>query len=770
MKTRFALVAVGVAILLGLLTEPAADAGLRRRFLLLFSRPSTNAVVVPDTIESGDILGASTTNDAGQPFYATGNLVSLWFSDMATNGTIDTGIAYDSAAASATTNLSGAKVTLTATSQGFNTNGIATTRTRTIYGTKAGRIVYPNDANTNIVVSDGTNAVVSLYLSEPIYAGDTVTISAGSGLYVTADATNASYSGTVTNVSSITYPNLTGQWTRPGRERAVTTWTNAYIGFSPFAFSNSPAAKAYDIANDAHGNSVTNVATLTKRTSAGNIVIEYTSVHHATNFTQGDIVTNNFFLVPWIGTNIVTSSTLSNCSPHYILCDRSNRFDTVAVLSTSGNNSTGIATNDLAVATANPFLTTVGAIGAIRGTNNARFGRNNASASTIYCAAGSYNISPTRSGSGSGDDSWLTITPLSGVPKSSVIFTNTGGLNDGPDTTYLKLDGVTLWEKYDFSFLYNTPNIWLNNCNYIGFTNGSAGLNFYVFSSLAVTDCYITNNNDHSYFPGTPFAGNYGEGIWKMSALGGVVGNHLNSSTEAGALWGGSVPGVSEYENSIFFNNCLFKGGRPLLSIDAGSVKNISIVQNVFEKLSGSSEPIIGISTSENPGATNVFLAKNSTAGDRANLFYYYNPSGGPNASSGPSRIVGVSMRDNLFWGLANKNDQFTGGTNQFGNWPFSNGVGLSGNYFRQWTSTGNSFPLEFMGLKSVAAYVTTTNDTVHWVNDASQGGTDSGNGDYHLAGDSPVLNMSGNTWLGLPWDIEGNDRTSSDPPGAYIE
>ena len=112
------------------------------------------------------------------------------------------------------------KITLTVSDPGFDTDGSAVTRTRTITGTAIVRKQYPNQAQRLNSASGGTRTVY-FALSDLVYAGSTITAAnAAAGYYGGAAA--GSIAG-ITNNSTLAYPVPQFAWLNTQHERATGT-------------------------------------------------------------------------------------------------------------------------------------------------------------------------------------------------------------------------------------------------------------------------------------------------------------------------------------------------------------------------------------------------------------------------------------------------------------------------------------------------------------------------------------------------------------------
>lgn len=565
---------------------------------------------------------------------------------------------------------------------------------------------------------------------------------------------NAAVALTVTNASTVSYPPIVGKWTYPGFQPAITTWTNHYMGFQKFARNNRPVALAYDVAQDAHGHIITNLGTIVKEATIGNSVVEYQSIQSATNFTQGDVITNTFYLVPWIGTNVFVSA------PQYDFCDRSNTGVIVAVVSPTGNNSTGTAFPLASVASARalPCADVTGATAAINAYNNTHNGFYGASEGIVFVQAGSYGIkTSTDFGSPVAGTCWTTITPDSGYTRAQIIFTNTDSLLDVPSANFLKYEGVTFLQTTNY-VMFNSASVrlWLDNCYIQSYGHATGNIGSVGFFNGALTvdmvQCVVSNGNSLQPFGNDILRGNKCDLTYQV--IGNcIIGNSIVCATNSGAAFIEATTDGDVVAYNSFFGAC-----GNVLAVDIELIKGLAVVQNVFERIINPfSGPILDIGSSTTSNMTNVIFVKNTSIGDRENWFYY-------GASGSTVFFEDITVQDNLLDSSSVKSDAFESNSNQIGNWVAVNGVGWKGNGIG--STPGNSFYNEFYGLRSI--YLATAFGDQSWdfVNDQSEAGT--GSGDYHVQTKSKSTRLAP-AWNGLPWDLAGQERGTSDPPGAYV-
>ena len=154
----------------------------------------------------GDILSATIETN--------GWVLDVAIEDATSNGTYNFGLGADNTVTGSQT------VTLTVTSMGFDDTATPITVQRTLYGTWALRLPYPNQAYKDQTVVAGvlTNKIV---LSDYVFARDSnIVAQIGAGYYTdTTHLTNNAGTLPVVNGSVLAYQRPIANWTWPGWDR-----------------------------------------------------------------------------------------------------------------------------------------------------------------------------------------------------------------------------------------------------------------------------------------------------------------------------------------------------------------------------------------------------------------------------------------------------------------------------------------------------------------------------------------------------------------------
>mgnify|MGYP001000765761 CR=1 FL=1 len=734
---------------------------------------------------NGDITGVTVRSD--------GWSADVYISGLGTNGSYSYGLGSNNA-------LTGSeKLRIALTSQGFDDTGTVTTVPRIVVGTKRVRKPYPDDLAGDETLDAGVLRV-RIALSDYVYSADSnLTATLVAGLYSQGGTNSAASSSvTVTNSSTVAYPKPIANWSWPGWQLLNTTTDLRVVAFHRHGQSGRPVrAVKFTLI----GGGLTNTAISTRPeivAGAGDAVPvqEYVGRVDTSGFTNGTIVTTHFAAYPWIGdaASVLDTSDAVNGNPTPLYARQTNVVDrlgtygyAVAVVATNGNDSTGVATTRALFSTNSPpaaFLTINKAAKAIQGTNNTLYGRNQAEG-IIYVHAGDYSwAGSANSVSGTGY-TWLEVKPYPG--ESTRLWNITNAVSDKHvgAATRTKVVGASITSPILVTFDV-TDNLWVDDC----YINSTAGALFYQVNDWRITRSTIQSMSQGirpystENMPPCLIRGNVISNLSAISLVYTVLGNYSAAANSSGATWSDwfanqgppmSVP--------IFAFNYLVRGTNnqaAALTIGQGRTNTVgaAIVCNVFEQAGTVTQPAMQVAadgaTATSQTVDNVTLWHNTATGQRVNLAYC------DTTTATPSRSL-WSMRGNLFEDGNIKTDTFTIGNGaRIGNWPAVWGVGSSGNAWAENFSAGaaGSFGPEFIGLNS---YLPTTTagtpigsgtNAVTWIRFVDRqsyigtgGSAAAGFGNYRLLSDSPVIGRESD-WA-IPFDLFGNARGQSDPPGA---
>jgi hypothetical protein len=781
----------------------------------------------------GSATGVADTESACNTASAcTGWVAEIDVDNLSTGGTYALGIGANNSPASAKIvctvtgdgyNTSAAFQDNTATRTVYGTHQL-----RNVYNA-AYSAPYPSDET---LVS--TTLTLRVALSDVLYSGETASCDVGAAIYTQGGTpTNAATGVTATNSSTLTYAQARAiaAWSYPGWQRITSnTLTLRAVGFQRHAKDKRPLAAMKFTCSDA-GAAHTATATVNDMTidaampDAGGKVQEYIGNLDVTGFTQGSLVTCNFAAYPWVGDSTAVMDTSDGVNtmptplyaPQYYIMDAAGTYGTSAAVvdAATGNDTTCVAVSEATfnadpnsnAANSAPCATVKEAALKIRARNVLDTTHSDVSGS-IYMKAGTYQYtgktnSVTASSGTNYDSVWVTIQPFPGVARSAVIFDNytASGNRAGASTVMQRIKGVTI------NFATGTPSVsggkyvWFDGCH-LTQTAGTAltvgtsgGVAYYTHNTIGVggvVGAFTTASS--SVYP-TLIRGNDASQLTNTVNYFTAIGNlrAFPASGVTAGLWQSNASTVNATAPIFAYN--MFVNSRITTGLTVAMLGSITdpiggaFVQNVVTHALSSSGGLVNIGGAS--GTTNNLLAwHNIFLGER--IFFAYNDSG----SSFWLRTL-WSERGQVYDCKGIKSDTFiTRNAARVGNWGPYYGVGAASNMYAVTATSGtpvgaHEFHPEFGGLYSemppvaasidlqasteppvaqtgdfnAASYLAFV-DRQAW--DGASAGT--GNGDYHLASSSPLINMVPSGGAVLPYDMAGvarkNDGTGA--AGAY--
>lgn len=730
---------------------------------------------------------------------------TLVIEGMGTNGTWSFGFATNNTPTDAT------KIKLTVYSPSFDDTGASNWTSRTVYGTKQVRLPYPSQAFADQQLS-ATHVTNRIALSDYVYVNDgDITATILSGVY-TSNHVSAAWSGSVANGSTQPYPKVIGNWTWPPFQLVQNPMRLRAVAFHGSAQQGRPVRLVKFSAIDQHSHGVTNIVT---RMSVDRSLPdampfgEYIYDLDISTFTQGDLITCNFVAYPWIGTadsildTAATGFSFPTVHPAPLtnVCNVAGTYGVVRAIvdAGTGNDSTGVAASEAYWATnqSPPAFATIGRAGvAIAGTNNALYASGRAGGGVelgggiIMLNAGVHKMLGLSASLTTGNQTWLTIQPSAGVPRTDVIITNdTTDRVFVTDKDRVRFSNVIL--HAGSSYVFWDQNVWADNCYLRGdgsvFAASLTGEN-----EVYITHCVITNIVAGIRAPAGEFLayplvrGNTLTNFGGIVQIYTVIGNKfLNPGVDGANQWFWLSSVAQSWPKplyGIFYNNALYGLHADLAQLEGPTKTNTAIgaviVQNLIENKRGpNGARSQSIGSTSGFDHTNLIVWHNSWIGART--FYGYNNSG-----TAASYRYQWSTVGNIWDDYNTKSDtQDSPNGNRIGNWPIMFGVGYRGNIDLATTSVGAPTAFEnvdastpnfgFSGIGCVEAYgVFGATQSTNWpaftarlafdgVNNSCAGG-----GDYRPKSSSPLSGIPGAGVL--PFDIEGNPRGANDPPGVF--
>lgn len=735
---------------------------------------------------TGDILGVTVDPE--------GWIASITVKGVSTGGTYVFGLGANNAVSGVG---AAPKLIFTVVSKGHDDSGNATTITRTVYGVKALRKAYPNDAQNDEVVS-GSDVVVRVILSDYVWVKDTdVTVSALSGFYTQGGNASRSAVGLAcVNSNTVDYTKAIANWSWvPFEHLTGSDFKLRVVAFHRDGQSARPVRAVKFSATDGIHTVETTVTTPTIDSSMPDEVpvIEYVGTLSTSTLDQGAEITCNFIAYPWVGdsTNVVDSSTgvaapSPLVGPIKMVCDKTGAYGTTKakVDPVGGNDTTGTAYDSASYdyATAAAFATIGKAASAIAAYNNTNRSRNDVGAGQIDLVAGNYSWLGSSNSYGNVPKTWITITAGPGVSRSDVVINATSGNTDISDRVKIKGVKITTTGANTFSGIVG---LWFDDCEFdtAGTTiwNTANAVMWFTHSSVTVLGMGMQGNvgtHNPALVRGNLFGPGFTKGIVCFTVLG-----NKKTGFAAGAtmtLFEDTTSFTTpQAVNFIVAFNELYgmDNGTPTLKV-GGQRANLvggAIVQNIIEVAGNSFSSELG-SFATAPEATNntpvenFIIWHNTFVGARC--FVGYNDQGST------IKYRRYWSQVNNYWDRwSNKGDTFGPGENgnRIGAWTITNNVGSSGNVLAEcMNSLPGNFFAEFDGIHCYEPVAQENSTYAKFVNRESAtetGGVISagtGDGDYHLQADSPLIGMP--IRLVLPYDIAGTARTLGDAAGAYTD
>ena len=743
---------------------------------------------------TGDILSVATYDG-----WSVSNLVS----GLSTGGVYSNGLGSDSLTLITNMVKGNETYVLTVTSSGYDNTGTATTWPRKVYGTKITRIA--GTVSPNETTGAGGNLTNNFALSDYIYSGDTVTAQINPGWVVQGGHTNTAFSGAVANNCTQVVPLVVGNWSRPNFKKiSASTMRLGFVAFHGYPRNGNPVACVKFIVKDQHSHSVTNTETAMRIDySLGETIPtpEYYTDINISGMTQGDQLVCDVQAFPWIGTSVSILDTAvvrgwegARWTWHPVtqtnICDTANTYcPFIAVVdAVNGNDANGRATNTTPanVNSAHYFLTMGQAVLFLQNSNNAFSTptHNDPGGGIVYCKANVTNFpgsNPTINRSACD----VTIAPYPGASVSintvsttivpwghHIYWTNINAISTvnyllGANVEHVVWDNCLISNTAAISFSGLT-NLWLLNCNIV--TNNPG---FQVWANATPSGILFRNCWFNRYGGGSDI-------IYNVFMMGCHRDNTnyyaFNVSVDQGSFVE-TRPDFVIWYNNLFRGLCNVSGGQLLnIGINYGTSNGIAIVQNVFESCTNVVSPEALILFSADTLNTTNWLIFNNVILTKLNAFYN---------ETGSSAVYSwfIFMKNNVFGDYNIKGDVFgTANAARIGNWPALWGVGFTGNCFPETTNiiptSSGQFESEFSGLNAIGENMA-PNSTgtqrpasfMSWVNpqywDGSAQNSWPGGGIYKVNNNSFAENMQLLDRI-IPFDLEGNARGASDPPGPY--
>lgn len=674
------------------------------------------------------------------------------------------------------------KLTLSVTTGSYNGGTTYGTKARSVVATAVRRKVHPNGASLEESQS-GSDVIVQFMLSEKVYSGDTVTLTAATG-WATDSAGGGgeaadTWSGeSITNNSTKAFQPPVAAWNTPLKKNywdGTGTYTVSLCAFSLHPYDGEFVSSVTFTLTDGTNTVVKDVtastvsSSYTREETLGVRVVEYTA-----DFSEGEIGSINdgqchidATVRAGLGNVLAESNPGAGSAPNglerfELWLDAGGVRPPVYVVVDPGSAGAAPAvhtTRAAAVADADgAYATLDAALVGIRTHNSSNHSYNGSGNGHIIIKDGTYTSGSILSSPAADVDAqsvWLTIEPES---ASGVTLTTTADDFTVWQPSWIKFSGLLWTTTGNEAAIYkNNPaagkaqGIWMDGCTVTNSGTLSA-LFFYNMGLLFVTDSHLTgiqcagvNTEDYMLARASKFDA-CGQYTFRHS-----YGVYLDEGTY--------TPDLADDNTSLaFFRAHDVPVGNALFNVDTAS--DVALVQGVFESESGT-QALLGVGQNHSADMENVIVAYLSTNGQRFN--YGYN-----NGSTDRARIDWALLFNIISTiNIKDEVDAAQSGSSGDAFDPLYS-VNSIGNVFsRGYSDPANAFV--FVGMNS-ELFSSGSPADITYADDQSLHGGGGGEGDYSLtdAGDAANRVPAGRS--GLSWDLAGNARLDDGTgcAGAY--
>lgn len=658
---------------------------------------------------------------------------------------------------------------LTVTSKSWDTSGVQTTTTRTVYATAVKRQAYSNQA-LRVESTNGSGIDTTYTLSEYIYSTDTVTCAIASGFFTD---NGAGGSGTacsaqnpaVANSSTEAYPLPQAVWLQHDLEWIqASTYSPKLAVMHRFGKSGQPVRAVKFIATDQHSNSVSAIATALSSGSwsaSGLYANYFTASLDFSTLTQGDLCTIDAIIYPWVGDSYqisVSGETYpsANLSIYKVLNDRTGGFGIAYAYVDGVGGGTPTVSATAATAAANPYASIAAAAAAIQTFNNSTYSRNNISGGIIRIPAAT-----TITGLGTDTmDTTLTdgVIPLQieGINQSTSIYRDTGADTNNDINDKMKWKNLTFRKNGGSFFALRGDNSGLGDV--LIFEDVIFDLNGQTIYDNWLTDYgagYFINCGG-SYCGQGSLAGGSKHGTalllgcsWLPEFCFNAVACKDVNMTSTVMLGPKNTTSPLEALRGAFFGwNFVGRGAADTVvaqafTVDVGT-RGIALVGNIIEKWANAgTQPALQLWDTVTQGVRNVADVMNTIVGERTNVLY--------NDSGVASVLRNGLSKHTIHYKWNSKTDVFAANANCTGNWALLYKVGGGYSLYIAGGSDGSTAPGVGNWCGEISGPGDVFSGSADFVTDASTTGTHVGNGDYHLGGSTTApLIPAGETYFAV--------------------
>jgi hypothetical protein len=581
----------------------------------------------------------------------------------------------------------------------------------------------------------------------------------------------------VANNSARPYPKPQAVWLAPDHQVFANTAQLQLFVDHTFARAGRPIAAVKFIASSGAASVELIVSSMVKVTSArsGLSVPVFQADLDISSLPDGPI-TVDAIIYPWVGAAFRLAAN-GHPAPHMTATTRAcykNANGTIqtvyAYVSTTGSDSTGVASPAAATAQASPFATTQAAANKIRDYNTANNGRTDVSGGCVRFLAGTYPFGGTAVAA-------PTVPFIMEAVSGAAVILTDGNINASRNVPErCEVRNVTLQKIGANTQIIEgsdalADSLHLKNC--VVDQNGQSTVAYWISRSARIwmTDCEDITGLTTSYFSTQPKA---------ISALGfkGKTGTAiLNLLASKGSVWY-----ANPVENGKLFSHagavCAFSlltGTGTLLSGAGGFTPatdslGLSIAGSIFERTDGGVGPAVRLWADGNTdSANNVNFTLNTNAGlgDPARVNALYN-----DTVHSPVSQKSWNFKFSVTSRFGTKTDVFAQDGSMIGNWPATFHLGHRGVTMLEGDTAGNGEIGPGSWRREVQMLGMQFGDgaggilTPLWTDDRSFSGTGAGGGDYTPAAASPLQKIP----AGLaPFPFDQRGRAILDNGNAVV-
>lgn len=710
---------------------------------------------------TGDILSVTITDKTTAGLSTDG-----WYADVVVEG-LNTGGTYAFGLGTNNADTANAKFVMTVVSEGYNSAGTLGTITRTVYGTRVMRKAYPDHATMWETYSGG-NVTLRIALSDFVYdddntgagkSGTAPTVSIGSGWYTQGGTpNNACTNLTVTNNSTTDYPKVIGHFAVEQRRPVNGTHTIEVFAVHKFGQNNCPVARVAVTATGASSSHTeTGAATAMTLSARGdNIPVYAVSLNLSTGagFTRGELVNIKFVAYPWVGDAASTLDSNADAGDKiFKLTDLNWTIMDIVYACVDGVGASPAVSTNSATAETTPYSSIANALAGIKAYNNSTHSLNRADGGVILLNAGNYS---TATGS-TLTNGYATVQPSSTTNRAGVVFNNTSA---SYQPSFFRYYNVTFTRPSNGYMVYaaNTNVLVMESVNftdtYTAWYSGDTNTNVEFLDCTYNNQLFSNGGNDGhcrlhrhcSYTPTSESTGSY---------LCGEASCVLGFSTTGSVRYMWRTIASAGYNNLILAYCSFLNATNAMFPVQTGiAITNMAIANCLVERVGADSTPIGEIS---NADVYNILLLHNTFAGQR---FNHENDISAPYTNVTLINYVGrfnsLNARGN------HRADVYTTTAGMTGSWPVDYSVGWSDNHNEAIAYLGDQ---DYWGLRSntpTSGTQFSTAEAAGYVDDASRGGSDTGDGDYTPDTGSPLINRIVSGQSVLPFDLYGTARNNS--------